>query len=505
MTWDVFIRTQLKFSLDFIRLDPVGIILVGSLYPGEERWLLMADNIIVAIYLVGILALGIGVGKGIRTLREYSVCNRSFSAMVIFATLSASFIGGGFSIGNAEKVFLFGIMNIVALWGFSLSQLLVARFMAPRIDRFEGFISVGDIMEPSYGRMGKVITGIFAVMLCAGIVGAQVGAISKIFSVFLGMKPVWGILIGCGIVISYSTVGGMKSVVYTDVAQFILLIIGIPLVLFIGVGYAGGLKNVLDAAPQEHFRILPEGTKSLIPLISLFLTFLVGETLVPPYVQRLFVGKNAAETSLGTYLSGIVSIPFFLITGAIGLVALAINPDVEASLAMPYVIRTVLPLGIKGLVIAGMISVVMSSADSFLNAASVSFVNDVVQPLRRHPLVEKAQLHLARIITVAVGVASIIFALMIKSVLDILIFAYNFWAPAILIPLVAAILGIKAAKKSFLAAAVCGIVSAVVWDAILKSPGGFSGLVLGVFVNLFVFLIVRSYENRKSEKVAGIQ
>jgi len=110
-----------------------------------------------------------------KSLQEFSVSHRSYSSMVIFATLSASFIGGGFSIGNAEKVFSLGIVSIVALWGFSLKEILVAKFIAPRTCNFPNVISTGDIMERGYGKAAKVVTGFFSVLLCAGIVGAQVG------------------------------------------------------------------------------------------------------------------------------------------------------------------------------------------------------------------------------------------------------------------------------------------------------------------------------------------
>jgi len=95
------------------------------------------DKIIVILYLLIILVVGLLAGRKVKNLSQFSVAGRSFSSLVIFATLSASFIGGGFSMGNAEKVFLFGIVNIFALWGFSLKEILVAKFIAPRMDNYK--------------------------------------------------------------------------------------------------------------------------------------------------------------------------------------------------------------------------------------------------------------------------------------------------------------------------------------------------------------------------------
>ena len=150
------------------------------------------DQVIIIIYLIGILALGIFAGKGIKNINQFSVAGRSFGAWIIFATLSASFIGGGFSLGNAEKVFLFGIVNIFALWGFSFKEILVSQFIAPKMYKYPEAISVGDIMSRNYGKIAKILTGIFSVILCAGILGAQVGAIGYIFNIFLKIPQIYG-------------------------------------------------------------------------------------------------------------------------------------------------------------------------------------------------------------------------------------------------------------------------------------------------------------------------
>ena len=255
------------------------------------------DYAIISGYLIAILLLGLWSGKGMKTLSDFSVSHRSYGSMVIFATLSASFIGGGFSIGNAEKVYRLGIANIVALWGFSLKEILVAKYIAPRTGNFPGIISVGDIMDRGYGKIGRIVSGFFSVFLCAGIVGAQVGAMGIIFNVFLDIRPIWGILIGCGIVITYSTVGGMRAVVLTDVIQFCVLAIGIPAALVFGLMKLGGLSAIKAAAPEGHFSIPAEGM-TIAAFMSLFLTFLLGETLVPPYVQRLFMARDAGVQAI---------------------------------------------------------------------------------------------------------------------------------------------------------------------------------------------------------------
>ena len=449
----------------------------------------MIDIVIVAIYLVAILLVGLWAGGRPKNLEEYAVVGRSYGALVIFATMSASFIGGGFSTGNAAKVFLFGIVNIIGLWGFSLKEILVARYIAPKFDRFPTAISVGDIMATAYGKIGRVITGLCALFLCTGIVGAQVGAMGIVFDVFYGIDRLWGVGLGCGIVILYTTFGGMRAVVVTDLFQFGVLAIGMPLVLVFGVNYVGGLDALIATVPPDHITV-PSGHLSWVQLIALFLVFMFGETLVPPYVQRLCIGKSAKEAARGTFYSGLFSIPFFAVTGLIGLVALAMDPTLDSNLAMAHVVVTVLPPVLKGLVIAAVISIVMSSADSFLNSASIAFINDVVQPLRSEPLAARHRLLLAKAVTFTVGVLSIIFALAIEGILDILIYAYTYWAPVVLVPLIATIYGYRKGVSGFVAGALAGIFAALFWDNVLGEPGQIAGLVIGVFANLLVFSLM---------------
>ncbi|WP_310621469.1 sodium:solute symporter family protein [Flexibacterium corallicola] len=448
----------------------------------------MVDMIIVAGYLLSILVLGLWGGRIHKGLADYATAGREFGALVIFATMSASFIGGGYSTGNAEKVFVYGVANIVALWGFSCKELLVATFIAPKMSKFPNAVSVGDIMSTTYGKVARLITGISGLMLCCGIIGAQVGAIGVVFNVFFGMDRLLGIAVGCSIVIVYTTLGGMRAVIYTDVAQFIILAIGMPLALIFGIYQIGGVEALYNAVPPDRWT-LPGPAFDWLGLVALVLVFMFGETLVPPYMQRLLAGKTATAAARGTLYAGLFSFAFFAVTGAIGLVALALAPDLDPNKAMPYVIMTVLPPVLKGFVFSGVIAIIMSTADSYLNSASITFVKDILLPLRSKPLQEETLLFLAKIATLVVGVLSILFAISIESILDILIYAYNYWAPIILVPLVNAIYGLRKGTLPFLAGATAGGLTTLVWQSFLSSPGDISGLVLGVLMNLLVFCL----------------
>lgn len=122
-----------------------------------------------------------------------------------------------------------------------------------------------------------------------------------VFETFLEIPKFWGVILGCGTLIIYKTLGGIRAVLITEVVQFILLALGLPLVLVFGVMAAGGIEAVISGVPASHFHI--PGPLSWVALISLFLTFMFGEALAPPYLQRLLIGKDIHQMVRGTLWS----------------------------------------------------------------------------------------------------------------------------------------------------------------------------------------------------------
>ncbi|EKE10419.1 MAG: hypothetical protein ACD_16C00036G0009 [uncultured bacterium] len=446
------------------------------------------DYVIVSLYFGAVLANGLFMSRKVHCLADYATGGRSYSAFGVFATLSASFIGGGFTMGLAAKVFSFGLIYVIALWGFSVKEILIAQYIAPRMARFREAISVGDIMGMLYGKNVKVFTGVASVLVCAGIAGAQFAGLGYVLNILMGIPQWIGIILGATLVITYSSLGGIKSVVANDVLHFCVLIIALPLVFIFGLFEIGGiseLPNVLKWNPIE----IP-----LLTIIGLFLNFFFGETLVPPYVQRLLIGKTVKETAKGTLWSGLLSLPFFLMIGLIGLIALQKNPELNPNLALPYVINTFLPIGIKGLVISGMVAIVMSSADSFLNAAGIAATHDVIKPLRNKLLSSKEELILSRLTTFIVGICGVTFALSTESIIDILLEAYNFWTPFILVPLIGGILGFGASSRVFWISSFVGMSSIIITRIYVGGLVGishFDAAIIGIITNFLTFTVLR--------------
>lgn len=456
------------------------------------------DLYIIIGFLIVNLMIGYLSAKKTHNFDQFSVGDRRFSSLFIFCTLSATFIGGGYTIGNASKVFSGGMVFAVALLGFSLKECLVASFIAPRMDRFRDCLSVGDMMCKHYGQSAKRMTGILSLLLCGGILGAQVGALAAIIRITLHVNVTLGLSISFAVLLIYAALGGMRAVVFTDTLQFLILAIGIPITFFVGLHHIGGWHHLTQSVPHHYLHFLST-PKQWGFFVLLFVTWMLGETLVPPYVQRLFMAKDSGHTARGTWASGLVSIPIFLLCGGIGLVAFVYQPNANPNDAFPLIVQQLLPVGVRGFVIAALLSIILSSAAGFLNAASIAFVNDLMQPT--FPTLTANQcLWLARLSTVLVGIIAVVFALFIHNVLDILLAAYQFWSPIILIPLLAVIFNWPARTRDFYIAAATGIIMTLLWRFAWHNPLGVSPILSGIAANAISFYLVTKKSKQRHIK-----
>ena len=461
------------------------------------------DIFIVTAYLGFLLFYGIWQGFRVKSAQAFSLSAKRHGLFVIFAALSASSIGGGFSSGNATEVFKTGIGNIVGLLGFSAGQLLLGLFVVGRARIPAGVSSPGMLLKESYGKTGQIVAGICSTALCIGLLGTQIAAIGWIFNVLIGVPYHMGALIGFAIVLTYSTAGGMSAIITAEVLEFLLLLIGLPLLAYWSVKYVGGAHALIKALPAEHLNPLNGRTPSA--LISLFLTMCVGEALTPSYIQLILTAKDSKTISRATTFCGLASIPVFVITGVVGLCAFVTFPNLEPSLAMPAMVLKMLPPGIKGIVMAAMLAIVMSSADGMLSSAAIGLVGDVIVPFRQKNRSERELLKLIRKVTLIIGIAGFAFAALSGDVFSMLVIAYSGWAPVMLPSTAAALMGRRIGIKSFLICGACGAATSVLVSLLPDLPDFINGVTIGVAVNLTLFIIFYYRERRAERRRIGTE
>lgn len=471
----------------------------------------LIDIGIVALYLLIVLSVGLYNSFKLKSAADYSSGMRRYRAFAIFASLTASYVGGGFTFGLAGKSYTYGIVFIFAMLGFSLKEYFIATVIAPRMRPFHATAeTVGDIMEIGFGTTAKVLSGIAAVFVCAGIISAQFLAFGSLLNSFLEIKKGVGSLIITSMVVLYSSLGGVRSVVAADLVHFLIFIVVIPLILYFSIQHAGGLVSVMDTLhsdPAGQILLEPFGQIGPIYFILLFFNFFLGETMVPPYVQKLLIGKDVREISVGTLYSSLLSVGLFSVVGLIGIVTYTINSDLHVqNSVLPYIVGEAMPIGFKGLSIAAMLAIVMSSADSFLNATSITLKKDVLLPLGICTFVNpKTDLLASRMITLIVGVGALFISYSSESSMELLFQAYEFWTPFILFPLLAVVFGVRANLKVFLYSGLYSIITLIVCKyyfglSLIDDPYGIRySVFFALAANIIGFLIhLKRYRSKNT-------
>lgn len=401
---------------------------------------------IIFAYFVFIVIKGVRHSKDITNSDDFLVAGRNISWFFLLCTMSATVIGGGASIGAIGRTYEWGILMLVVSCGWYIHFIFSGLFVAPRFRKAELY-TVAGYFGYRYGGRSRFVAFVLSLLFSVGVLGAQMVAFGKIITTMVPELPyVLAVVIGGGIVILYSTAGGLLAVIHTDVYQFIILMAGFIFTLFLCVpdlvAHTGRIESIV---PAEFFRL--EGGKGWLFLVTTFLAFLLGETFAPGYATRYCVGRNIRETKRGIVGAGVLlAFTFPVILFFIALYARIHFPEIDSEMALP---RTILKLNnpyVGGLIVAALMSAVMSSADSILNSTTAIFVKDLYEEYIARSNPDRAKvLRLARIASVSIGGLGILMALVLPNVIDLLLLTYNLWAPGIILPVV---FGIFSKRKS---------------------------------------------------------
>ena len=190
----------------------------------------MIDIVIVFAFVIITLVVGFVYGKNVNSMRDFSVSNKTFTTTALVATIFATWMGGDDLIGVTERIYTAGIVFLFVTFSQFISLAIHAYLIAPRILKdFEDKISIGEIMGELYGDIGKIISGVSSVLFSIGYIAVQVSSIGYLCNFIWGISHFYGTIMGSIIIISYSALGGIRSIVFTDIFQFGILIIAIPL------------------------------------------------------------------------------------------------------------------------------------------------------------------------------------------------------------------------------------------------------------------------------------
>jgi SSS family solute:Na+ symporter len=452
------------------------------------------DWSIIGIY--GFLLIGIAVvARQAKSMKDFALGSRQIPGGIIFATLSATVVGPGYAMGLANKAGSAGYIWLFIFFAFSLQTLFVGYYVAPKLREFENAYTLADVMGYRYGKLVKVISGVLSVALSAGFVGVIARASGEIIGTITGIPFVWAVVASTVFVVLYSTFGGIKTVILTDVLQFIVLTITVPLILVFMIG-TEGMPTLLDNSPDVSLSVF-NGSLPPLTVLGAALGFLLGETLIPPYANRALMARDSLNARHGFLLTGAFSVVWFFICASIGYLAVGVLPEGSGNVYIAAM-EEYLPIGLLGVALAALISIVMSSQDSVLNAAAVCFNNDILASYSPELKEGKIALRSSRWLNAVIGVLATVFAINVPGIVEALLYCYTLWAPTVVLPLIVATLKQDAHPYAAFSAIVAGGLATGIWEWGLGNPGGAPSLLVGVIVNQIVFWLVQALVRKRS-------
>ncbi|TXG76894.1 hypothetical protein E6Q11_03740, partial [Candidatus Dojkabacteria bacterium] len=305
--------------------------------------------------------------------------------------------------------------------GVTIARLSIAFIIAPKLEPFMGLISAGDIFERLFGRRAKTLMGVSTILESVLMSGLQVLALSQIMQYFFGVQPSVAAIVSSIIIIIYSFRGGIRSVTATDVFQFGIMIVAIPIMCAVAIAKIGGYSELFSVIKQKGAYFAQPMPGDWLKHTAAFIAFSLP-CLYPVCIQRMLMAKSPQQVKKTFVITGILSFLFNITVGCIGVAAFVLLPNIDHNHAFSGLIDLILPVGIKGLIIAGLLAIFMSTIDSILNVGAVAVTHDLIGSVVTKPLAPKTALRVARLSSVLMALGSILIALIFTNVFEVMFF-----------------------------------------------------------------------------------
>ncbi len=387
-------------------------------------------------YLVAVVSIGVYIRKYVASATDFMVAGRGLKTFLAIATMIGTELGLVTVMYSAQKGFTGGFAAFHIAFAAAIVTLFVglSGFIVVPLRRLN-VMTIPEFYEKRFGRDVRILGG--AILAFSGIL--NMGLFLKAGSLFVmgvtGMasevhlKIVMTVLL-C-MVLLYTTLGGMVSVVVLDYIQFVVLAFGLVIASLLSIRHLGW-TNIVETVTRQMgasgFDPFDEAGFGWSYVLWMFFMGLVSCAVWQTAVIRACSAKDTATVRKMYCLSSIGFLIRFLIPYFFGICALVFiannsslrsvflspegkaNPDLSLR-AMPFYLSHILPSGIIGIVTAGMLAAFMSTHDSYLLCWSSVLTQDVVAPWFRKDLSSKTRLLLTRIFILAIGIFILVWGL----------------------------------------------------------------------------------------------
>ena len=423
---------------------------------------------------------------------DYLLMGRQLTLPLFVATLVATWYGGIFGVN--EITFNYGIYNFVTQGLFwYIAYIIFAFFIADKLSHYSAY-TLPSLTHRMFGAKSARVSAIFAFFAILPV--AYVLSIGMFLHMVFGISVMTGMILGTSFVALYSAWGGLRSIVFSDIVQFFVMCGSVLLVVIFSVHTFGGFSFLKANLPASHFT-LTGGNSWLNTLIWGFIAL---STLIDPsFYQRCFAAKSTAVVKKGVLISTLIWFAFDFCTTAGSLYARAVLPQAKAGEAYFFYAIQLLPQGLRGFFVAGILSIILSTLNSFLFIASNTLSFDLLGTRIRNVVASN------RVAVFIVGALAIAMAQFFHgSFKEIWLVLGSYFSACLLIPILAGYLyPDRISDNLFVTASLCSAAAMTVWYVVPKSEtwAVLDPFYIGLAVGLVILLVFRKSNYEKVTRI----
>lgn len=424
------------------------------------------DMSIILLYFAGMLFLGFYAQKKQKSTEEYYVGGRSMGSFELGALWMAGWVGGSAVIGTTSNGYSAGITAIWYVAAIAGGCMIFALVMAKPIKRISGVlnnITFPEMISSRYDAKNGVMCSVTTILAMIGYTAAQFVAGASILNVLTGWDLGVCYAVAAVVIVCYVSTGGLMAVTYTDVVQMVLLIVGVVIIAvpLVSKTLSGAGLHLGTDLPASYFDLGAWGWPTIVAMIlSTILSFFTSMDSF----TRCIAARDARTARMGTIYAAIAVL---VIAGAgtyLGMASKLLFPEASASNnILAELIVTFFPNGLKGLILIGVLSAIMSTADISVLTGSASLTRDILQRFVMPRADEKTMMRLGLVSSLVIGALGGLFGWFNQNIMNILLMTFTINSAGLFLPTIGAFFWKRSCSAGAFVSMVSATVIAVIW------------------------------------------
>jgi len=424
---------------------------------------------LLTVYIVGITAFGIYIGRRVRDTGDFLLANRGAHAFFLAGSTLATILGTGATIGATGYAYQDGFAG--ALYGLGQGfGIIIVGLLFAKMRKYE-FMSLGEEIACYYG--GNIYVYEFSnLMMFLSLVcwmGVQIMGAASYLGILADLSYVTSVIISGTTFGFLVVIGGYIAVIYTDVVQAFIFCFGFIGLTIFGVITAGGLSTVTSSVPPENLSFLGHEKVGWFSVLGIPLALMMSYIGEPGYRHRIYSAKSVSHARWSMIIPGLIAIPFSFFTAILGMAAFSLDPNLaNPDEALPWMATEIFPVWAMALFLISGFAATFSSANSDCASGTLFFIRHIYKWFvsdRRYP---ENTLLASRLTVAVMTIAATLLVLMFKSIVSFIVT----FVSVLMSGLVTVILLGRLWKRATWQGAVTAIVSGAVVSLLVEQMPG---------------------------------